>query len=70
MKEIAIPNEGRLLLRGTEVAEALGCSRALAYRLMSSGGLPVVRVGSKSIRVPRAGLLRWIEERTEQPEAR
>lgn len=59
-----------LLLRGGEVAELLGCSRALAYRWMAGGILPVVRVpGSRSIRVPREALLAWIEAQTEQPEA-
>ena len=57
-----------LLLRGGEVAELLGCSRALAYKWMAAGVIPTVRVGgSRAIRVPRAALERWIEERTHQP---
>ena len=40
-----------MLLKGAQVADALNVSRALAYRWMSSGILPTVRV-SKSIRVP------------------
>ena len=57
-----------LLLRGGEVADVLGCSRALAYRWMQTGILPVVRVpGSRSIRVPRAALLEWIQKNTRQP---
>jgi excisionase family DNA binding protein len=60
-----------LLLKGGEVAEALNCSRALAYKWMASGLLPVVRVpGSRSIRVPRDALLAWIKENTQLPEAR
>lgn len=56
-----------LLLRGEEVAIALGCSRALAYRWMKNGTLPVVRVpGGRAVRVPRAALLRWIDEQTTQ----
>ncbi len=55
-----------LLLRGMEVAEALGISRALAYRWMASGILPTVRV-SRSIRVPRAELLKWIAAHTSNP---
>lgn len=55
-----------LLLRGIEVAEALGISRALAYRWMASGVLPTIRV-SRSIRVPHDELRRWIEARTENP---
>ena len=57
-----------LLLRGVEVAEALGISRALAYRWMASGILPTVRI-SRSIRVPREELLRWIAANTNHPVA-
>jgi excisionase family DNA binding protein len=53
-----------LLLRGGEVAEALGISRALAYRWMQSGILPTVRV-SRSVRVPHDGLLLWIQRNTQ-----
>jgi excisionase family DNA binding protein len=57
-----------LLLRGGEVAEVLGCSRALAYRWMQNGVIPTVRVpGSRSVRVPKAALLAWIEKNTKQP---
>jgi excisionase family DNA binding protein len=56
-----------LLLRGSEVAKELGISRALAYRWLQNGTLPVVRVrGSKAVRCPRAALLEWIETRTQQ----
>lgn len=58
-----------ILLRGPEVAEELGVSKALAYRWMQTGILPVVRVpGARTVRVPRAALLAWIEERTVRPE--
>lgn len=40
-----------VLLWGAEVAQALGISRALAYRSMAWGILPTIRV-SRSIRVP------------------
>lgn len=53
-----------LLLRGGEVADALGISRALAYRWMSNGVLPTVRV-SRSVRVPHDGLLAWIARNTQ-----
>lgn len=57
-----------LLLRGGEVAEALGCSRALAYKWMAAGVIPTVRVpGSRAIRVPKQALLEWIAQRTQQP---
>ena len=55
-----------LLLRGPEVAELLGISRALSYRWMATGVLPTVRV-SRSVRVPHDELRRWIEARTENP---
>lgn len=57
-----------LLLRGGEVAEVLGCSRALAYRWMAAGIIPTIRVpGSKAIRVPREALLAWIANSTQHP---
>jgi predicted DNA-binding transcriptional regulator AlpA len=40
-----------VLLWGLEVAQALGISRALAYRGMAWGILPTIRV-SRSVRVP------------------
>ncbi len=52
-----------LLLRGVEVADALGISRALAYRWMQSGILPTVRVNG-TVRVPRDLLLNWIKSNT------
>lgn len=57
-----------MLLKGAQVADALNVSRALAYRWMSSGILPTVRV-SKSIRVPRLALEKWIETNTQHPAA-
>ena len=63
-------DNAKLLLRGVEVAQALNVSRALAYRWMASGILPVIRVpGTRSIRVPKAALDRWIEQNTQRPEA-
>ena len=60
-----------LLLRGAEVAQALNISKSLAFRWMQAGILPVVRVpGSKTVRVPRAALERWIAEKTIEAEAR
>jgi excisionase family DNA binding protein len=42
------PNQ---LLRADQVAERLGISRALAYRLMKSGEIPTVRfIGSVRVR--------------------
>lgn len=55
---------GTLLMRGGEVAESLGISRALAYRWMQNGTLPTVRV-SRAVRVPREALLDWIKRKTQ-----
>lgn len=49
----------RMLLRPTEVAEALGISRSSAYELIAAGVLPSIKVRS-SIRVPVDDLKRWI----------
>ena len=55
-----------LLLKGGDVADLLDISRALAYQWMSAGVLPTVRIaGCRSVRVPRAALLKWIEQQTE-----
>jgi excisionase family DNA binding protein len=64
-----ITRQETLLLRGAEVAKALGVSRALAYRMMQRGDLPVIRVrGGKTVRVPRAALLEWIKNNTSPAE--
>jgi len=57
--------DGALLLKGDEVAALLGISRALAYRWMAGGVLPVVRVpGARTLRVPREALMTWIQRNT------
>ena len=69
MKSMAFQNQANnptsepLLLRGSEVADALGISRALAYRWMAGGILPTVRV-SRSVRVPHEALRDWIRANT------
>jgi excisionase family DNA binding protein len=61
------PEFERLLLRGGEVARMLGISRALAFQWMQKGILPTIRVpGGRTVRVPRSGLLEFIEEQTRQ----
>lgn len=60
-----------LLLRGGEVAELLGCSRAMAYRLMRRETIPVVRMpGGKIVRVPRQALIEWIASNTREADRR
>lgn len=51
-----------LLLRVAEAARLLACSRSQAYKLVQTGEIPAIRVGS-SIRVPRAALERLVEAR-------
>jgi excisionase family DNA binding protein len=51
------------LLRMEEVVTITGLSRAKVYAMAASGDLPAIRAG-RSVRVPLAGLLRWIEENT------
>jgi excisionase family DNA binding protein len=56
----------RLLLRVTEAAEIAGISRSHAYALVKSGIWPSLTVGS-SIRIPLAGLRRWVNDQTVGP---
>ena len=46
-----------------EMAAAVGVSRPKAYELVNSEGFPVIRIGRR-IRIPVAGLERWIEEQS------
>lgn len=52
----------KMLLRASELVDALGVSRAKVYEMIASGELPSVRIG-RSVRVPAASLERWIEVR-------
>lgn len=52
-----------VLLHVVEAAEILALSRARVYQLIAAGELPHIRIG-KSVRVPRAALLRFIERQT------
>jgi len=55
----------RLLLNALQVAALLNISRALAYRWMQDGTLPVLRApAGRVVRVPRVALEQWIEENT------
>jgi excisionase family DNA binding protein len=58
-------DHSQLLFSVSEAAEQLGISRSMAYNLVRLGHLPHVFLGpSRVLRVPRAGLERWIEEQT------
>ena len=52
-----------LLIRAEEAAKLLGLGRSKVFQMIAVGELPVVRMG-RSVRVPRAELVRWIESRT------
>ena len=49
-----------ILMKATEVATVLNISRAMAYRLMQTGALRTVSIGTAK-RVRRQDLLRYIE---------
>jgi len=51
----------RLVMKPTEVAEALDCSKTTVYELIHSGQLPSVRIG-KDMRVPVAGVQQFIDK--------
>ncbi len=46
----------------TEVAEVLGISRSLAYRLVKERELPVLYLGNRKV-IPKLVLEKWIEEK-------
>ena len=60
---VALPSDGRLLLRPSEVADALALGRTTVYGMMQRGELPTVRIGS-AVRVPIDALRSWIERQT------
>jgi excisionase family DNA binding protein len=62
---IMLPAEDRLL-KVPELCSLLGLSRAGAYRLISSGQLPIVRI-SGVIRFRYRSILQWIEARETHP---
>jgi excisionase family DNA binding protein len=49
------------LLKAIEVAEILNISRALSYRLLQQGEIPVVKIGS-AVRVRPIDLERFIQK--------
>lgn len=51
----------RLLMRPTEISQALAMSRSKVYELIASGQLPSVRVAG-CVRVPVAAFRAWIDE--------
>jgi excisionase family DNA binding protein len=55
--------DSKLLLRPSELAEAMGISRSKAYELIASGDVPSIRIGG-NVRVPLDALRKWITEQT------
>ena len=51
-----------LMVSMPETAEVLGISRAGAYELVRSGGLPSLKIGSRIV-IPKDKLIGWIDER-------
>lgn len=54
---------GPLLLEAMDVARLLGIGRTKVYEMVARRELPTVRVG-RCVRVPAAGLARWIDANT------
>ncbi|MFZ1915540.1 MAG: helix-turn-helix domain-containing protein [Dehalococcoidales bacterium] len=54
-------SEERLTMTVKEAGETLGISRATAYLLANSGQIPVIRLGERRLVVPRAALLKMLE---------
>lgn len=58
-----LPSDGRLLLRPSEVADALALGRTTVYGMIQRGELPTLRIGA-AVRIPIDALREWIAERT------
>lgn len=58
---LAEPRVPRVLLRVSEAAEALACSRSTVYDLMKAGSLPTVLIGTEK-RVAVAAIQSWVEQ--------
>lgn len=54
------------LLTVTEISEWMNIGESSAYFLIHEEGFPLRRKG-KSIRIPRAEFLRWVEHQTNNP---
>lgn len=52
----------RLTMTVEETGEALGVSRATAYLLAKTGRIPVIRLGERRLVVPKAALLKMLDE--------
>ena len=57
----------RLTMTVAEVGEALGISRATAYKLAKTGGIPAIRLGERRLVVPKAAFLAMLAEAGNKP---
>lgn len=53
----------KLLLTIEDVCEILSIKRSKVYALIKDDGLPTVKIGKKTMRVPTAQFREWIEAR-------
>jgi excisionase family DNA binding protein len=51
------------LVKVPAVARYLGISVAQCWRLVWAGEIPSIRLSERVVRVPRDGLVRWLEEK-------
>ncbi len=56
------PTIERLVYSIPEAAQALGCSRSLAYDLVKAERLPHVHLSAKRVVIPVAALARYLQE--------
>ena len=56
----------RLLLSPKEAAQALAISERTLWQLTKDGVIESIKVGTRSVRYPVAGLERWITEQVEK----
>ncbi len=63
-----VPSHEKLLYRIEEAAAIASVARSTAYELINAGDWPVIRIG-RSVRVPRAGLVAWVERVQQLPAA-
>ena len=56
----------RLLLNPRESAQALAISERTLWQLTKDGAIESIKVGTRSVRYPVAGLERWIAEQVEK----
>jgi len=52
-------------MRVDEVARALDVGHKRVYQLVAAGTIPHVRIGQRSIRVPRVAFTAWLEVQAE-----